>query len=184
MEREPNRFTDSVVFIVTSLGIALAVNQAFFMNLFGTSLLNKMYIYLVLATFLSLVFILRPAHPNRIKKPPAWYDWLLFTVSIITNGYLASNAESIMTQGWEYFAPHIAFALSILLWLLTFDAYIRIAGLIVTAIALVLPTYPVVAGQLLLTILQCVQSDFRTTAQAHVLGVESSVGLPLPAAAG
>ena len=53
-------FWRTVVIVLTVLGVLLAMNQVFFWNVGGLSLLTNSYLYLILAVFLPVVFIVNP----------------------------------------------------------------------------------------------------------------------------
>lgn len=54
------RFWSAVVIVLTVVGILLSMNQVFFWNLGGLAILTNAYLYLLLACFLPIVFIVWP----------------------------------------------------------------------------------------------------------------------------
>jgi TRAP transporter 4TM/12TM fusion protein len=177
-----NRFWNTVVIVFTVGGLLLTLNRAFFWNPFGFAPLRQALLYYVLAFFLSLVFLIFPAHKGATKKVP-WYDALLFLATVGINVYFAQNTENIINFGWDYAPPTIALVFSFLQWALVLEALRRTAGLVVTIVALLFSAYPMVAGRSPIGFLRGIEFDLRTTAQIHVLGVDSILGLPLQAAA-
>ncbi len=177
-----NAFWRTVVVVFTVLGLLLTVSQVFFWNPFGGSLLKPQFLYLILAIFLPLVFLIFPAHKGS-KKKIAWYDVLLFAATIVVNVYFAYNAENVINFGWDYAGPPVAVAFSLLEWALVLEALRRAAGLAVTVIALVFSIYPLFAGRIPIGFLQGIEFDLLSTARMHAMGVDSVLGLPLQTAA-
>lgn len=177
-------FWQIVVAVFTVAGVLLAMNQAFFWNPFGFSLLRNEYLYYTLMCFLSLVFLTLPGRKKEKGRGVPWYDVVLFLVTAVICAYFGYNAENIVNLGWDFMAPATAQAFSIIFWILVLEALRRTAGLVVTIIAMVFSVYPIFAGDIPIGILQGSPSDFLTTAQSHAMGVDSILGLPLQAAAG
>lgn len=192
------RFWRTVTVMVTLIGLLVVMNQVFLWNPGGFSLLRNQFLYVVLATFLSLVFVLFRArkHPGtedseggpvvheQGAKPfeVPWYDALLFLVCMGTNLYFAVNAENISNFGWDYAAPTPALAFSFVLWGLVLEALRRTAGLIVTFVAAGFSLYPLFASQVPIGFLQGIQFSAAGAAQQHSLGADSILGLPMQTA--
>lgn len=171
----------TVVMVFTVLGVLLTVNQVFFLNPFGISLMHHQYLYFVLMLFLPLVFLLFPAHKGDKERIP-WYDVALFGVALTVTGYFGLNTEQMITFGWDYSAPPVAQLFSFLLWLLALEALRRCAGWVVTVIAVAFSIYPVFAGSLPIGLLRGVEYDLPGVVQMHAMGTESILGLPLQTA--
>ena len=196
-------FWRTVVIVLTVLGVLLAMNQVFFWNVGGLSLLTNSYLYLILAVFLPVVFIVNPlrkiplAHqvdaqqehgsggstaPVRERRVQ-WFDVLLMVVAAAVCGYFAVNGTRIKDFGWEYMAPTTATVAAFVLWLVVLEALRRTGGLTVTVIALLFSLYPLVAENLPIGVLQGVTYDLPTLAQVHIMGAEGVLGLPIQTAA-
>lgn len=184
MNQRLNTFWKCVVAACTVAGLLLAMNQAFFWNPFGFSLLRNAYLYFTLACFLPLVFLTLPVHKTAKDKRPAWYDIALFLLTAGVCVYFGANAENIVNLGWDFMAPTAAQVCSLILWAIVLEALRRTAGLVVTIIALLFSVYPMFAGGIPVGFLQGIESGFLSTAQQHAMGVDSILGLPLQAAAG
>lgn len=190
-----------VVIVLTVLGVLLAMNQVFFWNVGGLSLLRNSYLYLILGVFLPVVFIVNPlrkiplAHAveesedesrggnTTRERPVRGFDVLLMVVAAGVCGYFAVNGTRIHDFGWEYMAPTTATVAAFLLWLVVLEALRRTGGLTVTVIALLFSLYPLVAENLPFGVLQGVTYDLPTLAQVHTMGAESLLGLPIQTAA-
>ncbi|MET3951396.1 TRAP transporter permease [Arthrobacter sp. UYEF36] len=190
------------VIALTVVGVLLAMNQVFFWNLFGLSLLTNSYLYLVLACFLPVVFIVNPLRKTPLTEEieatqeddaqpaaPArgssvrWYDIILMLISAGVCLYFAFNGTQIKNFGWEYMAPAPATVAAFVLWAVVLEVLRRTGGLAVTVIALVFSIYPLFAEYLPVGVLQGVTYDLPTLAQVHAMGAESILGLPIQTAA-
>jgi TRAP transporter 4TM/12TM fusion protein len=191
------------VIALTVLGVLLAMNQVFFWNVGGLSLLTNSYLYLILAVFLPVVFIVNPLrkiplaqqveaqqeHGSGGSTAPVrerrvqWFDVLLMVVAAAVCGYFAVNGTRIKDFGWEYMAPTTATVAAFVLWLVVLEALRRTGGLTVTVIALLFSLYPLVAENLPIGVLQGVTYDLPTLAQVHIMGAEGVLGLPIQTAA-
>ncbi len=196
-------FWRTVVIVLTVLGVLLAMNQVFFWNVGGLSLLTNSYLYLILAVFLPVVFIVNPLrriplaqqveaqqeHGSGGSTAPVrerrvqWFDVLLMVVAAAVCGYFAVNGTRIKDFGWEYMAPTTATVAAFVLWLVVLEALRRTGGLTVTVIALLFSLYPLVAENLPIGVLQGVTYDLPTLAQVHIMGAEGVLGLPIQTAA-
>lgn len=198
-------FWRAMVIALTVLGVLLAMNQVFFWNVGGVSLLTNSYLYLILAVFLPVVFIVNPLRkiplaqqveaqqehgpdggtgdaPVRERRV-RWFDVLLMVAAAVVCGYLAVNGTRIKEYGWEYMAPTTATFAAFALWLVVLEALRRTGGLTVTVIALLFSLYPLVAENLPIGVLQGVTYDLPTLAQVHIMGAEGVLGLPIQTAA-
>lgn len=187
----------AAVITLTVFGVLLTMNQVFFWNVAGLSLLTNSYLYLILAVFLPVVFMVNPIrkiplaekverqteNPDAaVEGPIRWFDIIIMLVTAVVCIYLAMNGTRIKTFGWEYMAPDIATAASFVLWLVVLEALRRTGGLVVTLIALLFSLYPLVAKFLPISFLQGVTYDLPTLAQVHAMGAEGILGLPLQTA--
>ncbi|MBB3664028.1 TRAP transporter 4TM/12TM fusion protein [Prauserella sediminis] len=178
------RFWAGAAVTLTIAGVLIVLNQVFFWNPGGFTLLLNAFLYVVLACFLSQVFILvrarKSADRSRFSVP--WYDAVLAVVCVATNLYFAVHAEDISLEGWDYAAPPLAVAGSFVLWLLVLEALRRTAGLVVTIIAGAFSLYPLIAEQMPIGFLQGVPFPIERAATVHALGPDSILGLPLQTA--
>ncbi|WP_101851349.1 TRAP transporter permease [Kocuria flava] len=193
-------FWRAVVIVLTVLGVLLAMNQVFFWNLLGLSLLTNSYLYLVMACFLPVVFVVNPLRkvplaakvgaaqedgepaPPR-ESPVRWYDVVLMVASAAVCTYFAVNGTRIKNFGWEFMAPTAATVAAFVLWAIVLEVLRRTGGTAVTVIALLFSLYPLVAERLPIGVLQGVTYDLPTLAQVHAMGAESVLGLPIQTAA-
>lgn len=204
-DRRVTPFWRTTVIVLTVLGVLLAMNQVFFWNVLGLSLLTNSYLYLVLGAFLPVVFILNPvrkvplaqqaggepepdedgstAAGSRKERGVQWFDVALMILAAAVCVYFAANGTRIKNYGWEFMSPTTATVASYVLWAVVLEALRRTGGLVVTVIALIFSLYPLVAEQLPISVLQGVTYDLPTLAQVHAMGAESILGLPIQTAA-
>lgn len=177
MQSRLNRFWNIVVIAFTLLGIMLTVNQVFYLNLFGITIVTNAFLYYLLACFLPLVFLFFPARKTQTGPVP-WYDVLLAVVALLIPLYFAIQGERIIILGWEYAAPPFPTALSVVFWALILEALRRTAGLAITIIAWIFSVYPIFANKVPIHFLQGQAFDFWTTARNHAFSANSILGIP------
>ncbi|WP_349826930.1 TRAP transporter permease [Brevibacterium litoralis] len=176
----------AVIAVLTVLGVVAAMNQAFFWNLFGITMLQNSYLYVILMFFMPIVFLLFPVLKSHKDRKLPVYDAAIALLTFVICGYFALNGENISVLGWDKSLtyPTITLVFSILLWAIVLEALRRTAGLVVTGIALVFSLYPMFALGVPVPFLQGIPYDFFDSARIHAMGVESILGLPLQTAAG
>lgn len=149
-------FWTTVTVVLTVLGVLVTMNQVFFWRLGGITLLQNTFLYLLLACFLPIVFIVTPALSRRVRKSPGaaggpppgtstlqiieaegmrtarqgvpLYDVLLMVLTVISCLYFASHGVDIQEYGWEWNAPAVATVLSLVFWALVVEILRRAAG--------------------------------------------------------
>jgi TRAP transporter 4TM/12TM fusion protein len=165
----------AVVVITAAIGILISINQLFQLRVAGFMPIASGYYYCILATFLSVSFLVFPARKKDILRLP-WYDWVIFTVCVAVNIYFAMHSYTILTNGWEYDAPALPVALSFMLWALALEGVRRTSGNILFGICLVFSFYPVF-GQYLSGMLWGTPFTLLQTSCYHAMGVESIIGI-------
>lgn len=165
---------------LTVLGILLAVNQLFNLQIFGLVILDPQYLFALAGLFLALAFIAFPAHARAPMTTVPWYDLLLAAVALATTGYFMATAHQSLLEGWEYATPDLALYASIVLWVLILDATRRTGGLGIFLIVLAFSLYPTFADKVPGPISGFPQ-PFTDTIAYHILSNESSFGIPMRA---
>ena len=182
-------FWRSLVIVLTVVGVLLTMNQVFFWNVGGVTIPTNSFLYLLIAVFVPIVFIVTPIRkhvpqgPDDRQRPGVpWYDVLLLLAVMGTCAYFAVHGIEIQEYGWQYMAPTLATVLSFVFWALILETLRRAAGLVVLVIAFLFSVYPLFAGIIPLSFLQGISYDLPTLAQVHTMGVDSVLGLPLQTA--
>mgnify|MGYP002621102631 CR=1 FL=1 len=170
-----------VLGLLAILGMALAVNQLFNLQLFaGVVFLDNRYLFLLAACFLSAAFIAFPGW-RRTRPGVPLLDWALAALTLATTGWLAWNAQNIVAEGWEYAAPPVAIGMAVLLWALVLEALRRSGGTVIFWIVLVASlcalvlVVAVVAGLVLLR-----PTPDSQTAQGPDTTAPAATGEPTP----
>lgn len=178
-------FWQNVVVVMTILGVLLTINQVFFLSLFGITLIQSSFLYLLLACFLPLVPIIYPVikKDGAIKVPSiAWYDIALSLLTFFITFYFGLKGKEILINGWSMNAPILISILSIIFWFIVLEALRRTAGLTVALIAFTFSIYPMFADKVPISFLNGVSFNFLDLASSHSLGGDSILGLPMQAA--
>ena len=168
-----------VVGILGAIGLVAIVLQTFNIPFLGIfPLLSNRYYYLLIAIFLAASFLLLPA--RRFQNDPAVsaIDWGLAAAAIGGGGYLAINAERILTEGWDVVAPSLPAGVSIGMVLLALEALRRSGGTLLLVICSFFAAYPLFADHMP-GFLWGPSLTVPETAAAHVMGMESLIGIPL-----
>src|SRR5680860_725279 len=63
------------VLILGTLGLLMAINQTFNLEIFGFKPLGNSYLYYLIGIFLAAAFLCFPAWSGARHKVP-WYDWV------------------------------------------------------------------------------------------------------------
>lgn len=165
------------VAVLTALGLALSVNQVFNLGLFGLRPISTAYYYMMIGLFLAVAFLAFPAHRRFAGRAPV-FDYLLGAAVIAVTAYLATEAQTIISSGWDILAPALPTSAAGLLCLLVLEGIRRAGGPVLFTVALVFFLYPLYAGVMPGFLWG---NDFSVveTVRAHALGMESVIGVPM-----
>ncbi len=170
---------------LTILAILLVLNQQFNLALFsGIVFIDNLYLFLLVAFTLPLVFLAYPATSRlerfgRVLGLPA-HDWLIAIAVLAALLWFATKSNVILGEGWEFAAPPPAQWLGLLLWLLILESLRRTGGTPITLIVLAISLYPVVAD-IMPGPIKGVQTSFLDTMAYHIVSAESAFGIPMRA---
>lgn len=167
----------SVWLLLGAIGMVLAINQTFNLSLFGFLPLGNSYLYYLIGIFLAAAFISVPALPGAAGRVP-WYDWLLCAAVLASSLYLGLNGLTIIEQGWDYSAPIEATVAAAVLLVMVLEGVRRAGGWVLLGVALLFGSYPLFADHMP-GFLWGTQYGFGETIRAHVMGVESIIGIPM-----
>lgn len=159
-----------------TLGLLMAINQTFRINFLGFTPLGNSYLYYLIGIFLAAAFICFPARPHASRV--TWYDWLLAVAAIGSCTYIGYHGLVIIQQGWDYSAPIQATLVSGVLLIVVLEGVRRCGGWPLLAVALFFGSYPLFADSMP-GFLWGTQYTFGETIRAHVMGVESIIGIPM-----
>ena len=165
------------VMILGALGVLLAVNQQFLLNSFGFQPLGNAYLYYLIGIFLAAAFLALPIS-TALAGRLTWLNALLAVLALVSAGYLGFHGLDIIQKGWEYDAPLAVDIMASILMVLVLEGVRRAGGPILLATALLFGTFPLYAGHMP-GFLWGTQFAPIETVRAHVLGVESIIGIPM-----
>mgnify|MGYP005845150137 CR=1 FL=1 len=165
------------VAVLTLGAVALAIHQLFNLKLFGVTLLENRYLYILGGVFLAMTFLV---FPLRRHKGAGIADWAAAAAALGTSAFLAVNAERNMMMGWEFAAPPTAVWVSVAFYLLVLEGTRRAGGttlFLIVALFSLYPTFADVAPGPLAGF----QTDFMLLVPYHVYSAESVYGIPMKA---
>ncbi|QIK40572.1 TRAP transporter fused permease subunit [Pontibrevibacter nitratireducens] len=165
------------VMALGALGVLLAVNQQFLLNLFGFQPLGNAYLYYLIGIFLAVTFLALPISSNLAGRLH-WVNVVLAIAALVSGGWLGLHGLDIISRGWEYDAPLMADIMATILIFLVLEGVRRAGGPVLLATALLFGTFPLYAGHMP-GFLWGTQFSAIETVRAHVLGVESIIGIPM-----
>jgi TRAP transporter 4TM/12TM fusion protein len=175
----PNRHavTRVVVMVLGALGVLMAINQQFLLNLFGFQPLGNAYLYYLIGIFLAVAFLTLPATRMRPQRF-TWLNVILVVAALVSTGWLGAHGLDIIQKGWEYDAPPLADAMAAVLLVLVLEGVRRAGGTILLCTALLFGAYPLYADYMP-GFLWGTEFSPVSTVRAHILGVESVIGIPM-----
>ncbi len=166
-----------VVMALSTVGIAIILNQIFNLQVLGWRPISTSYYYIVLGMFMPVTFLATPARQADFARI-GWYDWLLAIATFGICIFFSTKTDAILYQGWEFEAPAYVIVLATGLVLLSLEAVRRCAGLPLFIICAIFAAFPLYTGHLP-GFLWGAQMSFSETMLSHSLGVESIIGIPL-----
>jgi TRAP transporter 4TM/12TM fusion protein len=160
-------------------GTLLAINQLFNLRfLTGYTLLENSYLYLLLALFFPLTFLVFPVRRGVARDRVPWYDVLLFAAGVLAPCYFAWNGLRILEEAWDFKAPTPAVWVGGLLWLLVLEGARRVGGTALFVMLVVLSLYPVYAGHLPGPVAG-LSLSLADTVRYQTMSVEAILGIPM-----
>lgn len=160
-----------------AVGVVLAVNQQFLLDIAGFQPLGNAYLYYLIGIFLAVSFLALPIS-RALDGRLLWVNLALAVLALVSAGWLGWHGLEIIQKGWEYDAPLTADIMASILILLTLEGVRRAGGSVLLATAVLFGTYPLYAGHMP-GFLWGTQFSLIETVRAHVLGVESIIGIPM-----
>ena len=163
--------------LFTAAAILLTLNQLLNLQLFlGVVLIDSVYLYLLAALLLPLVFFAYSADGKPSKGPVPWYDWLLAAAAFFTFCWFTYTARPALEAGWEYSAPRDAIIFSAIASVLILEGLRRTSGSVMMWIVVAVALYPLVADKFPSPLTGHAKSLTETIA-FHVISSESAFGI-------
>lgn len=166
-----------------ALTIFLCVNQQFVLRFFiGFTPLNTEYYYALVLVMLPFVFVIFPGHARARLDRVAWYDAVLFALTIAAALVLLVNIRKAAELGWEFNgAPAHLVWTGYVMWALLMEGLRRTGGWGLVLSVLPFTLYPLFADSAWLGPLKGTQSTPEQTSAYHMLSSESLLGIPIQA---
>lgn len=165
------------VLALGTAGLLLTINQTFTLHLLGFQPLGNSFLYYLIGIFLAATFLYYPAWSGARNHVPL-YDWVLAVVALIPATYLGLHGLEIIQEGWDFSAPIEATIAAGVMLALILEGTRRCGGVPLLVVALLFGTFPLYADHMP-GFLWGTQYGFGETIRAHVLGVESVIGIPM-----
>ncbi|MGE4526944.1 MAG: TRAP transporter permease [Rhodospirillaceae bacterium] len=166
------------------IGVVLTVNQTFGLLLTvdqDLMPLGNSYLYYIIGLFVAATFLIYPARAADRNRVPL-YDWAFGAIAIGVTIYIGVHGLRIIQEGWDLNAPlPVTIAAGVLL-VLILEGTRRCAGTALLAVSLFFGCYPLFADYMP-GFLWGTEYSLGGTIRAHVLGVESIIGVPMQAVA-
>lgn len=162
-----------------TVGMAMAINQAFHLKVLGFQPLGNSFLYYMIGIFLAAAYLCFPARKAKAAQGPTpLHDWGLALLALASSLYLGRHGLTIIEQGWEFSAPIEATVAATVLLGLVLEGVRRCGGLPLLLVALVFGGYPLYADHMP-AFLWGSTFNWGETIRAHVMGVESIIGIPM-----
>ena len=167
----------------TALTIFLCINQQFVLRFFvGFTPLNTEYYYALVLVMLPFVYIIFPGSARAPLDRVAWYDVVLFAVTIVVSFLFMINIRDAAALGWEFgSAPEMLVWAGYVMWALLMEALRRTGGWGLVLSVAPFTFYPLFAESAWLGPLKGTQSTIAQASAYHMLSVESLLGIPIQA---
>lgn len=169
--------------LLTLLTLGMVLNQQFNLHLFGVTLIENRYLFLMAAATLPLVFLAYPWRQPKDKSRVGRLNLLDAGLALLTAGcigWYSWHADAILAEGWEFAAPDTAKILGGVLWVLILEALRRTGGMAIFLIVLAISLYPVVADVMPGPI-RGIGQTLEDTFAYHIVSSESAFGIPMRA---
>lgn len=166
-----------IIMVLGALGVLMAINQQFLLNVMGFQPLGNAYLYYLIGIFLALSFLSLPASARNPERFWA-LNLVLAAAALVSAGWLGFHGLEIIQKGWEYDAPLMADIMASILIILVLEGVRRAGGPILLCTALLFGAYPLYAD-FMPGFLWGTEYSLMGTVRAHVLGVESVIGIPM-----
>jgi TRAP transporter 4TM/12TM fusion protein len=165
------------VLTLGAIGLLMAINQTFMLRTFGFQPLGNSFLYYLIGLFLAAAYLIYPMTKAAAHRTP-WYDWVFAAVILGCSAYLGSKGLTIIVEGWDNSAPLEATVISGILLVMLIEGVRRCGGTPLLVVVLLFGSYPIYAGYMP-GFLWGNEYSLGETIRAHVMGVESIIGIPM-----
>jgi TRAP transporter 4TM/12TM fusion protein len=181
--RRLSGFWRYALLVASAATIFLCLNQQFVLRFFvGFTPLNTEYYYGLVLLMMPFVFIVFPGHEKAALDRVAWYDQLLFGLTVAVSAMLMMSVRSAAELGWEFTgAPEPVVIAGYLMWAILMEGLRRTGGWGLVLSIFPFTLYPLFADSAWLGPLKGTESSAAQASAYHMLSSESLLGIPLQA---
>ena len=181
--RRLSGFWRYALLVASAATIFLCLNQQFVLRFFvGFTPLNTEYYYGLVLLMMPFVFIVFPGHEKAALDRVAWYDQLLFGLTVVVSAMLMMSVRSAAELGWEFTgAPEPVVIAGYLMWVILMEGLRRTGGWGLVLSIFPFTLYPLFADSAWLGPLKGTESSAAQASAYHMLSSESLLGIPLQA---
>jgi len=181
--RRLSGFWRYALLVASAATIFLCLNQQFVLRFFvGFTPLNTEYYYGLVLLMMPFVFIVFPGHEKAALDRVAWYDQLLFGLTVGVSAMLMLSVRSAAELGWEFTgAPEPVVIAGYLMWAILMEGLRRTGGWGLVLSIFPFTLYPLFADSAWLGPLKGTESSAAQASAYHMLSSESLLGIPLQA---
>ena len=166
-----------IIILLTIFGCLITINQVFNFGIFNFYPVSNSFLYLLIAFFQPLTFLLFPIS-KKYKNKILFID-VVAAISIFFIGlYFSINSENILSNGWDIDAPILPTILSFILIILSLESLRRTGGKFIFYIAIFFTLYPIFADHMPGALWGNMYS-ITEAARAHSMGLDSLIGIPM-----
>ena len=166
-----------IIILLTIFGCLITINQVFNFGIFNFYPVSNSFLYLLIAFFQPLSFLLFPIS-KKYKNKILFID-VVAAISIFFIGlYFSINSENILSNGWDIDAPILPTILSFILIILSLESLRRTGGKFIFYIAIFFTLYPIFADHMPGALWGNMYS-ITEAARAHSMGLDSLIGIPM-----
>ena len=166
-----------IIILLTIFGCLITINQVFNFGIFNFYPVSNSFLYLLIAFFQPLSFLLFPIS-KKYKNKILFID-IVAAISIFFVGlYFSINSENILSNGWDIDAPILPTILSFILIILSLESLRRTGGKFIFYIAIFFTLYPIFADHMPGALWGNMYS-ITEAARAHSMGLDSLIGIPM-----
>jgi len=181
--RRLSGFWRYALLVASAATIFLCLNQQFVLRFFvGFTPLNTEYYYGLVLLMMPFVFIVFPGHEKAALDRVAWYDQLLFGLTVAVSAMLMLSVRSAAELGWEFTgAPEPVVIAGFLMWAILMEGLRRTGGWGLVLSIFPFTLYPLFADSAWLGPIKGTESSAAQASAYHMLSSESLLGIPLQA---
>ncbi len=178
MKRQLGPFWRNVSTVIGLAIFGLAMNYIFNMGLFGFTMLENSYLYMLMALATFQVYVLyAPAKAFQARVP--WFDVVIGLIGFGGCTYFAWFGLEITAEGWMLMPPNEGVVwLCVVLCFIILEGLRRVAGLAIFILCGLFVFFPMVADKMP-DVLYGNPFSFQESMTMHILDSQSLVGIPM-----